>query len=62
MIKQFPRFFLKVPEGFFEMPETEQKAAAVGMWRDAMVQLGKDPDKLTGETPPASTSSAPANG
>jgi hypothetical protein len=45
------RFFLRVPVGYHEMSEDEQKAAAVAMWRVAMVQMGKDPDKLVSENP-----------
>ena len=62
MIKQFPRFFLHLPAGFFAMSYAEQESAAVAMWRDAMIQLGKDPDRLVSEAPPVSTPSAPANG
>lgn len=43
MAKQFPQFFLRIPPGFFEMSDAEQEAAAMAMWRDAMMQLGKDP-------------------
>ncbi len=47
MVERGRRFFLKVPPGYVEMTEAEQKAAAVAMWADAMTQLGEDPDKLT---------------
>ena len=43
------RFFLKVPPGYVEMGEAEQKAALVDMWRATMTQLGENPDKLVSE-------------
>jgi hypothetical protein len=43
------RFFLKVPPGYFEMSQDQQKVAAVAMWRGVMVQMGEDPDKLMTE-------------
>ena len=43
------RFFLRVPLGYFEMTEDERKAAAVEMWSETMVQMGKDPDRLISE-------------
>jgi hypothetical protein len=52
MIEPFPRFFLKVPAGLFSRcPMPAQESAAAAMWRDAMVQFGKDPDKLVSEAP-----------
>ncbi len=43
------RFFLKVPPGYVEMTEDEQKAAAVAMWREVMTQLGEDANKHISE-------------
>jgi hypothetical protein len=43
------RFFSRIPVGYFEMTEDEQKAAAVEIWQEVMTQLGEDPDKLTGD-------------
>jgi hypothetical protein len=33
------------------MAEEEREAVVMAMWRDAMVQMGKDPDKLISENP-----------
>jgi hypothetical protein len=49
MSDQSPRFFLRIPAGYFMMTEDEQKAAAVVMWREVMTQLGENPDKLIGD-------------
>jgi hypothetical protein len=49
MSNQNQRFLLRIPAGYHEMTEDEQKAAAVAMWREVMTQLGEDPDKLTGD-------------
>ncbi|MGO9963004.1 MAG: hypothetical protein ACLPUG_06190 [Acidimicrobiales bacterium] len=46
MVEQSPRFFLRMPAGYFDMTEDEQQAAVMAMWCDAMVQIGEDPDKL----------------
>jgi hypothetical protein len=43
------RFFLRIPLGYFEMTEDERKAAAVEMWSETMVQMGKDPDRPISE-------------
>ncbi len=43
-------FFLRIPAGYFDMTEDEQKAAAVAMWREVMTQLGENPDKLVSES------------
>ena len=43
------RFFLRIPLGYFEVTEDERKAAAVEMWSETMVQMGKDPDRLISE-------------
>jgi hypothetical protein len=42
-----PRFFLKLPEGYFDMTPEEKKAACHVMWQGAMRQMGRDPE--TGE-------------
>ncbi len=44
MSDQGPRFFLRVPVGYHEMSEDEQKDAAMEMWRDVMTQLGEVED------------------
>ena len=31
------------------MAEDEQHAAVMAMWQTAMIQIGEDPDKLTGD-------------
>jgi len=46
MVDRGRRFFLRLPEHYFEMTEADQKAAALAMWRAAMTQLGEDPDRL----------------
>ena len=51
MVDRDRRFFLRVPVGYDQMSEAEQKAAAVAMWADAMVQMGEDPDRLISENP-----------
>jgi hypothetical protein len=43
------RFFLRIPEHYLDMTEADQKAAVLEMWRAAMIQMGEDPDKLTGD-------------
>jgi hypothetical protein len=45
-----PRFLLRIPLDHDQVSEAEQKAAAVALWREAMVQLGEDPDKLVNES------------
>jgi topoisomerase IA-like protein len=47
MANATPRFFLKLPEGYFDMTPEQQKAAHFAMWQDAMRQMGRDPE--TGE-------------
>ncbi len=49
MVERDRRFFFKVPPGYHEMSEAEQKVAALEMWRDVMTQLGEDPDRLVTE-------------
>ena len=34
------------PAGYHEMTEDEQEAAAIAMWREAMVQIGNGPDGI----------------
>jgi hypothetical protein len=43
------RFFLRIPLVYFEMTGDERAAAAVEMWSETMVQMGKDPDRLISE-------------
>jgi hypothetical protein len=43
------RFLLGIPAGYFEMSEDAQKAAAMAIWREAMAQMGEDPNKLISE-------------
>ena len=46
---QAPRFFLRVPAGYFDMTEDEQQAATRAMWREVMTQIGANPDRLVSE-------------
>ena len=36
------RFFLQIPEGYFEMSDEQKAAATKAMWSAAMVQMGRD--------------------
>ena len=49
MSNQNQRFLLRIPAGYHEMTEDEQKAAAVAMWREVMTQLGEDANKHISE-------------
>ena len=49
MVERDRRFFLRIPEHYFDMTEDEQQAAARAMWRDAMIQVGENPDRLMSE-------------
>ena len=49
MVDRDRRFFVRIPAGFFTMTEDEQQAATRATWREAMVQMGEDPDKLVNE-------------
>lgn len=46
MVDRTRRFFLRVPVGYDEMSEADQHGAVMAMWREAMVQLGGDADRL----------------
>ena len=46
MVDRNRRFFLRVPVGYDEMSEADQHGAVMAMWREAMVQLGGDADRL----------------
>ncbi len=40
------RFFLQVPASYYDLSKEQQQAARIEMWRDALLQMGDDPDKL----------------